>query len=330
MSVSSSRAASSSDSSSRHSTRSSAPSAPPPPAADGLPRSTTGAVREDRAPYPRRAPRHCGHERGRRLESSALLRRGRASSAAGAHAVPPARRPRRGFERRAPARARGARSGSRPWRARRERSMARLRGRAEEVRELPEGEPLAPSLEEPSGEPDGVDDRGREAAPGEALDLTLEEADVEASVVRDEGASPANARKRRTASSAWGARRRSLGWIPVSAAMLAGSTTPGLTSVSNVSSTASARTRTAPISHMRSRLAESPVVSRSKTTSSASSMRTSALASSARPTRAPSQARRASPSTTSASRLCASVAGARSRANRTRAASSAETAPLRA
>ncbi len=123
------------------------------------------------------------------------------------------------------------------------------------------------------------------------------------------GASPANARKRRTASSARGARRRSLGWIPVSAAMLAGSTTPGLTSVSNVSSTASARTRTAPISQMRSRLAESPVVSRSKTTSSASSMRTSALASPARPTRAPSQARRASPSTTSASRLCASVGG---------------------
>jgi hypothetical protein len=65
--------------------------------------------------------------------------------------------------------------------------MARLRGRAEEVRELPEGEPLAPSLEEPSGEPDGVDDRGREAAPGKALDLTLEEPDVEASVVRNEG-----------------------------------------------------------------------------------------------------------------------------------------------
>ena len=112
--------------------------------------------------------------------------------------------------------------------------------------------------------------------------------------------------------------------------MYDGSAEPGLTSVSKVSSIARARTRTAPISQMRQRLAERPVVSRSKTTSSASSIWTSACGGSMSPTRAPSQASRASPSTTSSSSERASAAGARSSAKSTCAASSGATAPRRA
>ena len=54
--------------------------------------------------------------------------------------------------------------------------------------------------------------------------------------------------------------------------MSGGSAEPGLTRVSNVSSMARARTRAAPISQILQRLAERPVVSRSKTTNSASSI----------------------------------------------------------
>ena len=144
------------------------------------------------------------------------------------------------------------------------------------------------------------------------------------------GASPANARKRRRASSGRGAPRSSDSRSPVRRAMVGGSATPGRTSVSNVSSIASAFTLTAPISHIRSRDAESPVVSRSNTMSSASSISVSLSPPSARPTRAPRHSSRASPSTTSVRSERASVAGARSSAKRARAASSGATAPRRA
>src|SRR5205823_3039207 len=57
----------------------------------------------------------------------------------------------------------------------------------------------------------------------------------------------------------------------VSRATGSGSATPGLTSDWNESTTSSARTRTPPTSQIWLRAAESPVVSRSKTTNSASS-----------------------------------------------------------
>jgi hypothetical protein len=68
----------------------------------------------------------------------------------------------------------------------RKRSVARLPRRPEEVRELLEREALAAPVEEPSGEPHGVDDRRRYALPGELLDRAVEESDVEPSVVRNE------------------------------------------------------------------------------------------------------------------------------------------------
>ena len=112
--------------------------------------------------------------------------------------------------------------------------------------------------------------------------------------------------------------------------IVGGSVTPGRTSVSKVSRDlerldADRADLADPVA-----AADSPVVSRSKTTNAASSMRVSACAPSASPTLPPSQASRASPSTTSASSECASAAGARSSAKRTRAASSgAHRAPPR-
>ncbi len=119
--------------------------------------------------------------------------------------------------------------------------------------------------------------------------------------------------------------------IPVSAAMLGGRAEPGLTSVSNVSSMASARTRAAPISQMRQRLAERPVVSRSKTTNSASSIEDVGVRRVGRARRA-HRARRAEhhPRRRPSSNERASAAGARSSANSTWAASSAATGPRRA
>ena len=68
----------------------------------------------------------------------------------------------------------------------RERAVARLARRPEEVRELPQREPLAATLEEPACEPHGVDDGRRHPPAGEALDGAVEEADVEARVVGGE------------------------------------------------------------------------------------------------------------------------------------------------
>ena len=76
-------------------------------------------------------------------------------------------------------------------------------------------------------------------------------------------ASPANSRKRRTASSTGGAPRKAPGSIPVSAAIGAGSGRRGLTSVSKRSSSSSPLTRTAPISQIAEEPGERPVVSRS-------------------------------------------------------------------
>ncbi len=68
----------------------------------------------------------------------------------------------------------------------RQRPVARLDRDAEEVRELPERDTLAPSRQQPPREPDRIEHRSRAAAAGELLDGTVEEADVEAGVVRDE------------------------------------------------------------------------------------------------------------------------------------------------
>ena len=68
-----------------------------------------------------------------------------------------------------------------------------------------------------------------------------------------------------------GARRSSSSRMPVSVLIGPGRGTPVRTSVWKLSSSSRPRTRTAPISQIRDERAESPVVSRSKTTSSASS-----------------------------------------------------------
>ena len=130
--------------------------------------------------------------------------------------------------------------------------MARLGGDAEEVRELPQRDTLAAAREQASGEPDGVEDGRRAAAAGEPLDRPIEEA-----TRRSGRCARRAARRPRTRGSA-GARARCAApvagrscRIPVSAATSPGSAAPGSTSVSNVSTTSSARTRTAPISQMR-------------------------------------------------------------------------------
>ena len=143
-------------------------------------------------------------------------------------------------------------------------------------------------------------------------------------------ASPANERKRRTARSADGAPRTSPWAIPVRAVIAVGSGTPGLTRVSNVAPASSASTRCAPISTIRERAGERPVVSRSNTTNEACSSRSAAPGGSASPTAAPRQASRASPETTSSSSARAIAVGAEASAKSDRAASPAGTGPRRA
>src|SRR5581483_8392206 len=143
-------------------------------------------------------------------------------------------------------------------------------------------------------------------------------------------ASPAKARKRRTASCAGGAPRSCAGPIPVSACTAAGSGTRGSTSVAYASAGSSRRTRCAPSSQIRHVAGERPVVSRSNTTHSASSIGVSSPPAAASPTASPRQASRASPATTSSRSERASAAGALASANSVRAASAAETAPPRA
>jgi len=65
-------------------------------------------------------------------------------------------------------------------------AMARLPRRAEEVRELPKGEALAPAVEEPAGEPDRIQHGRHDPPPGQPRNLAIEEADVEARIVCDE------------------------------------------------------------------------------------------------------------------------------------------------
>ena len=68
----------------------------------------------------------------------------------------------------------------------RKRTVAWIGRRAEEVRELREREALASPMQEPPGEPDGVDHGRGDAPAGEPLDGVVEEAHVEAGVVRGE------------------------------------------------------------------------------------------------------------------------------------------------
>ena len=68
--------------------------------------------------------------------------------------------------------------------------MARLGRDAEEVRERREPDPPRPLAEQPSGEPDRVDDGRRDLPPGEPGDLDVEEGEIETRVVRDERCVP--------------------------------------------------------------------------------------------------------------------------------------------
>ena len=150
--------------------------------------------------------------------------------------------------------------------------MARLGRDAEEVRQRGEADAARALAEQPPREPDGVDDRRGDAPAREPLDLAVEEAQVEARVVGDE-----RRRRRRTRGSRAprarrvGAPRSASGRMPVSDVTAGGSGAPGSTSVSNASSSSSARTRCAPISQIRDVRGESPVVSRSTTTKCACS-----------------------------------------------------------
>ena len=67
-----------------------------------------------------------------------------------------------------------------------ERSVARPRRRAEEVRQRGEADALLAAREQPACEPDRVDDRRRDPAAGQPLDLPIEEPHVEPRVVGDE------------------------------------------------------------------------------------------------------------------------------------------------
>ena len=123
-----------------------------------------------------------------------------------------------------------------------------------------------------------------------------------------------------------GAPRSSWSRSPVRRATGSGSATLGLTSDWNDSTGSSACTRTAPTSQMRSRAAESPVVSRSNTTSSASSSSGSACVP-ANETVAPAQTIRLSPAVTSARSEHARPSEIEEVAKRTRAASDAVSGP---
>ncbi len=145
---------------------------------------------------------------------------------------------------------------------------------AEEFGERGEPDAASAALEQPTGERCRAE-RGLGQAPAVSEEqLPLEEALVESCVVRDEQViagegeeAPENRRDGRCAASAPARAGRSVA-PPVPGASHQDSPATGSTSTGS-----SARTRTAPISQMRSRAAESPVVSRSKTTNSASSSR---------------------------------------------------------
>ena len=124
-----------------------------------------------------------------------------------------------------------------------------------------------------------------------------------------------------------GARRSSAVRSPVRRSTGPGNATPGLTRDWNESTSSSPCTRTAPISQIRSRCAESPVVSRSKTTNAASSSSGSRV-SPVRETEAPLQTTRLSPAVTSTSSEAASPSEMELVANSDRAASTVESGPV--
>ena len=138
--------------------------------------------------------------------------------------------------------------------------------------------------------------------------------------------SPANPRKRGMTLETDGAPRSSRSRSPVRRATGSGRGTPGLTSDSKESTISSAFTRTAPTSQIRLRAAESPVVSRSKTTSSASSSSRSGPVSVSE-TVAPLQTMRLSPAVASARSEQASPVEIEDVANTSRAASTADIEP---
>ena len=111
----------------------------------------------------------------------------------------------------------------------RQRAMTGLGGRAEEVGERGEADALRPAFEQPPREPDGVDDRGRDAPAREPLDLDVEEPEVEARVVRDEDGVAGEVEEPADDLLGRGAPRSARGSIPVSAAIASGSGARGST-----------------------------------------------------------------------------------------------------
>ena len=302
---------------------------------DGGPLPLAGEVRaQARAQLPRAAdverhpagaPEHVDARARRRARDERALR-----CAAAARAAPRARRGRTASGRRAPGRARSGRGGSPPSRGRR----AGLGGTARSSTPKKCASVARPTRRVRS--PSSLRASHTVSTTGAAMRLPVRcvtsrsrKARSKRALCATSAASPANARSCLTACSARGAPRSVPGWMPVSEATAGGSATPGSTSVSNASSSASARTRCAPISQIRDVRGERPVVSRSTTTKCACSRRTSAPGGAASPTDVPRQARRASPETTSSSSERARAAGALARAKSTRAASSAGTGPRR-
>ncbi len=203
-------------------------------------RSTSAASPAAPAPCRRRARCRSGRGRGRRPARSVHRRRARAWSGAGA--------PRSGeldeiADRARPALLGEAQQRDQDLRRRegvRERPVARLDGHAEEVRERCEREALAPVRR--GGAAPARPCRGpqrRTRRPVRRSTSRSRNAMSKRALWATSGASPANARNRRRAISVRGAPRRSAARIPVSVAIEGGSAVPGLTSVSNVSTTSS-------------------------------------------------------------------------------------------
>ena len=141
--------------------------------------------------------------------------------------------------------------------------------------EAGEAEVPRPALEEPAGQPDGVDDGSGDPAPGQARHGVVEKCHVEAGVVRDEHGV---AREREEAPHGHVLARRAADIARPDARQRRDrgrQRLPGVDERLEASVQASASTRCAPISTIREPRGERPVVSRSKTTNVADSRATS-------------------------------------------------------
>ena len=192
------------------------PAPPRPPAAGGPSGSTSAAAPAGRAHGRRRAPGRACRGRGRRRAAAERRRRGRACAGRGAAWSRRARRDRRPCVRLAPAPSRSAAAGSRPSPRRRAARDGRAARRSRSGRTAPTRfAGWRPSSRRAS--PTVSTTVAATRLSGEPHRLVVEERHVEARVVRDEHASPAKARKRRTAAATGGARRSCSSRSPVSA-----------------------------------------------------------------------------------------------------------------